>query len=272
MLFFTLLSSPRADDTLMLVVLLSGLLLCAFLGRTSRRPGQDAEAGIVPGAVLSLSGLLIGFAFSIAVNGFAAREQAQVREALSAGRAWQYAGLLPDPARQTARQFLTAWMNDRIHFFREGTSEGGRNWMQLAQDRQNRLWQLMEKEATATPTPAVMSALATVSELGVSQQQTRAVWRRQIPDAAWCVLLLFALSASFLAGYRHPRERGMKRVLLFFPVLTALTLFMIAEIDIPGEGIIRVTPDDLEAMMSTLTGDKLPGAIQKPGDYIHHIP
>lgn len=256
----------------MLVVLMTGLLLCAFLGRTSRRAGQDAEAGIVPGAVLSLSGLLIGFAFSISVNGFAAREQAQVREALSAGKVWQYTGLLPGPARQTARQFLTTWMNDRIHFFREGTSEGGRIWIQMAQDRQNRLWQLIEKEAGLAPTPAVMSVLTTVSELGMAQQQTRAVWRRQIPDAAWCVLLLFALSASFLAGYRHPRERGMKRVLLFFPVLTALTLFMIAEIDIPGEGIIRVTPDDLEAMMSTLTGDNMPGAIREPGVYIHHIP
>ena len=272
MSLFTLLSSPWADDALMLVVLMTGLLLCAFLGRTSRRAGQDAEAGIVPGAVLSLSGLLIGFAFSISINGFAAREQAQVREALSVGKAWQYTGLLPGPARQTARQFLTAWMNDRIHFFREGTSEGGRIWIQMAQDRQNRLWQLIEKEAELTPAPAVMSVLTTVSELGMSQQQTRAVWRRQIPDAAWCVLLLFALSASFLAGYRHPRERGMKRVLLFFPVLTALTLFMIAEIDIPGEGIIRVTPDDLEAMMSTLTGDNLPGAIREPGAYIHHIP
>ncbi|EGK9149277.1 hypothetical protein IOW38_004649 [Salmonella enterica] len=199
MLFFTLLSSPRADDALMLVVLLGGLLLCAFLGRTSRRPGQDAEAGIVLGAVLSLSGLLIGFAFSIAVNGFAARKQTQVREALSAGMTWQYAGLLPGPVRQTARQLLTSWMNDRIHFFREGTSEGGRIWMQLAQDRQNRLWQLMEKEATATPTTAVMSVLATVSELGVSQQQTRAVWRRQIPDAAWCVLL-FCPECQFSGG------------------------------------------------------------------------
>lgn len=272
MSLFTLLSSPRADDALMLVVLMTGLLLCAFLGRTSRRAGQDAEAGIVPGAVLSLSGLLIGFSFSISINGFAACEQAQVREALSVGKAWQYTGLLPGPARQTARQFLTAWMNDRIHFFREGSSEGGRIWIQMAQDRQNRLWQLIEKEAELTPAPAVMSVLTTVSELGMSQQQTRAVWKRQIPDAAWCVLLLFALSASFLAGYRHPRERGMKRVLLFFPVLTALTLFMIAEIDIPGEGIIRVTPDDLEAMMSTLTGDNLPGAIREPGAYIHHIP
>ncbi|KFD24783.1 bestrophin-like domain [Yokenella regensburgei] len=272
MLFFTLLSSPRADDALMLVVLMTGLLLCAFLGRTSRRAGQDAEAGIVHGAVLSLSGLLIGFAFSISVNGFAAREQAQVREALSAGKAWQYTGLLPEPTRQTARQFLMDWMNDRIHFFREGTSEGGRIWIQMAQVRQNRLWQLIEKEAELTPTPAVMSVLTTVSELGMSQQQTRAVWRRQIPDAAWCVLLLFALSASFLAGYRHPRERGMKRVLLFFPVLTAFTLFMIVEIDIPGEGIIRVTPDDLEAMMGTLTGNNLPGAIREPGAYIHHIP
>jgi hypothetical protein len=36
--------------------------------------------------------------------------------------------------------------------------------------------------------------------------------------------------------------------MLVLPFLTTLALFMIAEIDIPGEGIIHVTPDDLEAL------------------------
>ncbi len=42
MLFFTPLSSPRADDALMLVVLLGGLLLCAFL-----TPGEVLSTDII---------------------------------------------------------------------------------------------------------------------------------------------------------------------------------------------------------------------------------
>ncbi|EKS6645918.1 hypothetical protein QCD58_004831 [Enterobacter hormaechei] len=272
MSLFTLVYSSLEDDILLLTVMVAGLFLCTFLGRVSQFSGHAAMAGMVPGAILSLFGLLIGFAFLISINGFAARDQAQVRESLSAGKVWQYTGLLSGSTRPMARQLLTDWMHARIHFFREGTREGGRTWIQLAQNKQSRLWELIEKEVVKTPTPTMMSVLAVISELGVTQQQTQAVWRRQIPDAAWSVLLLFALSANFLAGYCHPLERGMKRILFFFPILSALALFMIAEIDIPGEGIIRVTPDDLEMLMNTLMGDNLPGVIRGQGDFIYHIP
>ena len=36
------------------------------------------------------------------------------------------------------------------------------------------------------------------------------------------------------------------------PIFTALALFMIAEIDVPGKGLIRVAPDNLNALILTL--------------------
>lgn len=112
-----------------------------------------------------------------------------------------------------------------------------------------------------SPSPGGMSVLEAYSALGTSLQQTQATWRRQLPDAAWCVLLLFAVSASFLAGYRGPSGRRARRILLFMPVLTALTLFMIMETDLPGQGVIHVTPDDLEALNETLLSGGTPGSL-----------
>lgn len=258
---FFIFTSPKADDALMLCMLLGGLVLAALLGQTARGARREAEAGIVPGAVLFLSGLLTGLAFLISVTGFSAREQAQVREALSVGRAWQYAGMLDEPARQASGQLLKAYLSDRIHFFREGTGEGLRNRMAESRQKQAQLWSLAEQEVRRSPSPAVMSVLEAYSALGTSLQQTQATWRRQLPDAAWCVLLLFAVSASFLAGYRGPSGYRARRILLFVPVLTALTLFMIMETDLPGQGVIHVTAEDLEALNEVLLSSGTPGSL-----------
>ncbi|WP_149330302.1 hypothetical protein [Citrobacter braakii] len=56
------------------------------------------------------------------------------------------------------------------------------------------------------------------------------------------------MAACCLTGRQH--QQGLS--LLVLPVMISLSLFLIAEIDIPGEGIIRVTPDDLEHVAFTL--------------------
>lgn len=68
------------------VLMLSTLILlmgAAFLGKRigKRRQAQDLpvddELKIVLGAILSLFGLLVGFTFSFAINGYQARIQAE---------------------------------------------------------------------------------------------------------------------------------------------------------------------------------------------------
>lgn len=48
------------------------------------------------------------------------------------------------------------------------------------------------------------------------------------------------------------KVKGKNWLIFILPSLTTLALFMIAEIDIPGEGIIHVTPDDLISLQSFL--------------------
>ena len=41
-------------------------------------------------------------------------------------------------------------------------------------------------------------------------------------------------------------------MILILPLLTTMALFMIAEIDIPGEGVIHVVPDNLVNLRADL--------------------
>lgn len=242
---------PAADDILLLAVILSLLIMSAYIGRYLSYSRDKIRTGgdvIITAGTLLLSVLLIGFAFSVSINGFTTLKQSQVREAQAIEKAWQYSLLLPASAQPKAQGLLRKYLDQRIHFFRDTSLQGGRSWNQLSEDSQQQLWLLAVSEATHSPLPVMNSLLEAYSELRASQQQTTAVFQRKLPDAAWLVIIVFSMAACCLTGRQQPPGFS----LLVLPVMISLSLFLVAEIDPPGEGIIRVTPDDLEHMAFTL--------------------
>lgn len=95
---------------------------------------------------------------------------------------------------------LRDYLDERIHFFLDDSVQGGRSWSRLAQGNQQQLWQLVSPAVAKNPSAVMADLLAVFSELRASQQQTGAVWRRHIPDAAWLVLILFSMSSCCLSG------------------------------------------------------------------------
>lgn len=242
---------PAADDILLLAVMLSLLIMSAYIGRYLHYSRNKPRAGgdiIITAGTLSLSMLLIGFAFSVSINGFTTLKLAQVREAQTIEKAWQYSLLLPASAQPKAQGLLRKYLDQRIHFFRDNSLQGGRSWNQLSEGSQQKLWLLTVSEVTHSTLPGMDSLLTAYSELRVSQQQTTAVSQRKLPDAAWLVIIVFAMAACCLTG----RLQRQGHSLLVLPVMISLSLFLVAEIDTPGEGIICVTPDDLEHVAFTL--------------------
>lgn len=252
MSLFSVASSSLTDDVLMLFVMLASLLLAACLGQTAGRYHENSRSNTELVVILCLTGMLTGFAFFISVAGFVAREKSEMHEVQSVSRAWQYSGLLDNIDRVKSRQILKLFLLERIHFFQENTASGLRTWERLAKKNQQRLWQLAEVEASLPGRPNALAVLNTYADLGDCVTQTQSVWRRQLPDAAWWLLMLFALSLCYIVGYRFSVEMKNTKPLLFVPVLMAFGLFMIAEIDLPGQGIIHVIPDGLQSLAEEL--------------------
>lgn len=248
------LTLPAADDLLLLAVIFTLLTLSALVGQSVSQTMAEEQTGgavVLTGATLTLSGLLTGFVFSVALGGWAAREHAEVGEAMAIARAAEYVSLLPGTSGEEVAPLLRRYLDVRIRFYREQTPAGSRGWLHMAGDVQRRLWDRVSRAALREPGPLMPPVLSAFGALMASRQQAVAVWQRQIPDAAWAVLLLFAMSACFLVGH-HPARGGRRNVyVLLLPGLTAVTLFMMAEIDLPGEGMIRVMPDDLEHLTLT---------------------
>lgn len=160
---------PAVDDILLLSVILSLLIMSSYIGRYLHHYSRTNEnAGgevVITSGTLALSLLLIGFAFSAAINGFVMLKQSQVREAQAIEKAWQYTQLLSGGSQQKAQGLMRKYLDARIHFFRDNTLQGGRSWNRQSETSQQQLWELVVPEAMRNTSPAMVSLLSSLSEL-----------------------------------------------------------------------------------------------------------
>lgn len=258
-----LINDTPIDSILLFAVTFILLVIAAYIGkyifkrRKANEDIADDEAKIILGAILSLLGLLIGFVLSISINGYNNRQQTEENEAIAVGNAFQRAQLLESNDRSEASRLLQQYLNARIEFFKSGVSDENSRWRQISLEKQAELWALGVKEANKSPNAIIVSVLSSFSDLYLSQQKTMASWRHQIPNAAWFLLIFFAICSNILIGYNIRGTKGKNWLILILPSLTTLALFMIAEIDIPGEGVIHVTPDDLISLKEFLFKEDL---------------
>jgi hypothetical protein len=79
-----------------------------------------------------------------------------------------------------------------------------------------------------------------------SQGYTRAAWWNRLPIAAWGLLFAIAIFCNFLFGY-DACNRNLA-LLLVLPLALSISLFLIAEIDSPRHGLIRVVPQNVVSL------------------------
>ncbi|EPJ92798.1 MULTISPECIES: hypothetical protein [Pseudomonas] len=254
----SILYSVDVNSWYLLVSMLLGLCVAAFAGKmtwgqTVRRDAAfDDELKVVLGGTLSMFGLLMGFILSFAISGLNTRMTAEENEAIAIGNAFQRTTLLSESQQEQAEKMLMDYLAIRISFFATEDDDQRAAIRLDSIKMQSHMWALISKIAKEKPSSVIVTALNATNELYVSQQKTMASWRPQIPGVAWALLILFAICSNFLIGYNVKGSRGGNTLVCVMPIFTALALFMIAEIDVPGKGIIQVVPDNLRALIVTL--------------------
>jgi hypothetical protein len=102
------------------------------------------------------------------------------------------------------------------------------------------------KQATVT----VALAVAGMNDVLNSQGYTQAAWWYRLPGAAWAFMAAIAIFCNLLIGYTFHR-RGMK-VILVLPLAVSISFFLIADIESPRHGLIRVVPQNLVNLSESL--------------------
>lgn len=243
---------------LLFVVSLAAFWGCAQLGAALRRKqeagGESAPEifTIVLTASLTLLGLIIGFTFSMAVNRYDQRKNYEASEANAIGTEYVRVGFLPSNDAALTRTLLRNYLDQRI--LRYQTDDPGRSAeiRQRTTELQTQLWSTVQNSALAQPSALTALASAGMNEVLNSQAYTQAAWWNRIPGAAWLLMLFIALLCNVMVGYAARGAMLHSLLLIIMPLLISTAFLLIADIDSPRGGVIRVSPENLLSLSSQL--------------------
>jgi hypothetical protein len=243
---------------LVFVVSLAALWGCAQLGAALRRKreadGQKAPEvfTLVLSASLTLLGLIIGFTFSMSVSRYDQRKNVEVSEANAIGTEYVRAGFLPPADAEKTRTLLRNYLEQRILLYQSHDADRGAEIRQRIAALQTQLWSTVQNSALAQPGPLGALAAAGMNEVLNSQGYTQAAWWNRTPAGAWLLMLLIALVCNVMVGYAARGAGGRTLLLLILPLLLATAFLLIADIDSPRSGLIRVSPQNLLSLSQQL--------------------
>jgi hypothetical protein len=213
--------------------------------RKKVRPLREEERqdfDIVRTASLTLLGLIIGFSFAMAVSRYDQRKNLEEAEANAIGTEYLRADLLPADDASRLRELLRKYMDYRISFYL-GSEEREIGQIDARIEKlQADLWSTVARAGTAQQTPIMSLVVWGMNDVLNSQGYTQAAWWNRIPVAAWVLMGLIAVSCNLLVGYGEHRTSAL---LLVLPPIVSISFFLIADIDSPRGGVIRVQPHNL---------------------------
>src|SRR5438445_10095782 len=212
------------------------------LARSRAKPEKAGDSGSVPAAVLTLLGLLLGFTFAMAVSRHDARRELVVQEANSILTTARRARLLPEPQATNVGQLLREYVSLRIEAHRETQfSQRFAALRKSSVDLHERLWNEAVAAAAKQPSPITASFIASLNET-IDFEATRiAAKRNHVPGAVWLLLLCVAGCGLWLTGWEAGIARGHPFLARFlFPILIAVVIALITDIDTPRGGLITL--------------------------------
>lgn len=232
------------------------LFLANRLGILARRSAGAADGderedlGVIIATTLSLLGLIIGFTFSMAIGRYDQRKNLEEGEANAIGTEYLRADLLPGPEAALVKSMLIAYTDRRIEYYvtprlSQRRQELDRETNQL----QASLWTAIHNPPATQPTATTTLVLSGMNDVLNAQGYTQAAMWNRIPPAAWMLLFAVGLCANALQGYNIRKPRHWMIPLL--PLLAAVSFFLIADIDSPRGGIIKVKPENLVALAAS---------------------
>jgi F0F1-type ATP synthase membrane subunit c/vacuolar-type H+-ATPase subunit K len=242
----------------MFVAAFGVLWIASRVGQAVRKRREDMDSeergdfGMILTATLTLLGLVIGFTFSMAISRYDQRKNYEEAEANAIGTEYVRADLLPSADAQSVRTLLKQYLEQRIQFYEARWPRDLPRVNAKTAQLQTDLWNAVRPEAQTDHSAVEALAVAGMNDVLNSQGYTQAAWWNRIPVAAWGLMWMIAICCNAMIGYFiHPTKRHWVRPVVM-PLVVAVSFFLIADIDSPRRGIIRVIPQNLISLQNSL--------------------
>jgi hypothetical protein len=249
------------DETVVAIVMTTLLLTAAEvayrLGRRSPHVHDDearrSQIAAIRTGMLGLLSLLLGFAFSMALERFSVRRDLVVKEANAIGTTWLRAGLLPETHRAEVRQLLSSYVDVRLL-----TQAAGLDSVQLVEglrrsaEIESKLWEHADASAKEAPTVLTATFITTLNQLIDTDAERVAAARNQIPAGVWLILTVVAGISCWTTAYAAGCD-GVRSLFtsVLLPLTIILVLLLIFDLTHERQGIVGISQQpliDLQAL------------------------
>ncbi len=234
------------------------LWLSARLGRhlllKQSKPDKELreDFNIILAATLTLLGLIIGFSFSMAANRYDLRRNYEEAEANAIGTEYLRAELLPAADTGKVRALLRDYLDQRIAFYQADDDKEVQRISTRTTALQNELWSAIRAPAAAQPNPVTALVVSGMNDVLNSQGYAQFGFWNRIPKGSWALMVAIAIGSNLLIGYGSRSVTAGTKLLPILPLLVSIAFMLIADIDSPRHGIIRVKPLDLISLSESL--------------------
>lgn len=173
-------------------------------------------------------------------------------EANAIGTEYLRADLLPSATAIQTKTLLIAYLDQRILFYAKQEPEKIQDIRQKTNRLQSELWNTILPVAKSQTTPSIALVVSGMNDVLNAQGYVQASWWNRIPYTAWSLMAAIAICANLLVGFGARNFKKNKGLFIIFPFVISISFFLIADIDSPRGGVIRIEPQNLIALKNTL--------------------
>jgi hypothetical protein len=235
--------------------LLVGMLLFLEAGRRlglrkiARGP-EEAAPGlrVIEGTAFALFGLLLAFTFSGAGSRFDSRRSLIAQESNAVGTAYLRLDLLPGHAQPALRELFRKYLDSRLGLYRKLEDiKAAEAELARSAALQREIW-IRAVAATRLPgshPDAGKLLLPALNEMiDITTTRTMASLTHP-PGIIYVLLFVLALGCSLMAGYAMAASVNRSWLhILGFVITTAVTVFVILDVEYPRHGLFRLDTYD----------------------------
>ncbi len=211
--------------------------------RLARHPDEKLGTSTVETGIFGLLGLLVAFAFYGATGRFDWHRQLNIEEANAIGTAYLRIDLLREESRPALQNHFRDYVGARVTFYRtleDPTAHDGAS--RRTADLQKRIWQEAVEACRIDCDPGTRNLVFSSfnAMFDMASTQTMATWMHP-PLIMYVLLYVVALISALLTGYSMASVQPRSWLyLLALPVILAVTVYVILDVEYPRRGSIRL--------------------------------
>lgn len=244
--------SPVAISVLLALMMLSSWRIGVRLGRGLQAKGRGAPQ--FETASTALLTLLLALAFGASVAKYDQRRIAILQDSNAIGDFYTCASLLKEPLRGKLQNVIREYARKRIDLARQ--PQATLNLEKALIDFQRSHMQMTDLvyQAITAGTPISVSITNTLNAVTSNQAARLAAFRDRLPSSIVSLLFLSTVLTALLIG----RNQGFSQVADFsgaicFVLMVGFATYVILDLNSPQSGLIRVSQEPIERLISSLT-------------------